>query len=181
VRPSIMRRWWVWAIVPIPVACTSGGGASPVPSGTAGGVYRDTAGWTIQVAPGWRVVPFRSAKGGLSAEGAEISNVKLPRPTLVPWAPIQSDGRSLPKGGIGLVIGTNEGSRVKQEPIVDLPLTYPNGWLQGSALPGEPTLEGVWFRGGDQMFAVTVKTGSDAAAADRRTIARMIASLRFQP
>ena len=179
-RPSIMRRWWVWAIVPMLGAWTSGEGPSPVPSGTAGGVYRDTAGWTIQVVPGWRVLPFRSTKDGLSAEGAEISNVKLPPPTLVSWAPIQSDGRALPKAGIGLVIGTNEGSRVKQEPVADLPLTYPNGWFQGSAPSGEPTLEGVWFHGGDQMFAVTVKTGSDAAPADRRTIARMIASLRFQ-
>src|SRR5207244_9041525 len=53
-------------------ACTGGAVGPTIPSGTAGGVYRDPAGWSIQVEPGWRVVPFRFSAHGVTAAGAQI-------------------------------------------------------------------------------------------------------------
>src|SRR5436190_6291240 len=87
------------------VSCTGGGGPTPIPSGTSGGLYRDPVGWSIRVEPGWRVVPFTSSTGGVRAAGAQISSVPLPPPTVVLGAPIQASGLVLPAGGIALVIG----------------------------------------------------------------------------
>jgi hypothetical protein len=154
--------------------------ATSPPAGHARHVYRDQAGWDVVVPPGWHVTPFHSSNHGVFAAGAEISNLTLVSPTVVSWAPIQADGRSFPKAAIALVVGTQEGGSVSPSPISDLPLTYPEGWNEGSALPGAATLDAIWFRGGGHVFVATVKTGPDATPADRRALERIVRSIRFE-
>ncbi|MFL5797920.1 MAG: hypothetical protein ACJ77A_08305 [Actinomycetota bacterium] len=155
-------------------------GSTSSPGGSGERVYRDPAGWSLTVPRGWVVEPFSSSDGGVVAAGAQVSNVTLPAPTVVDWAPIQADGRSFPKTGISIVVGTQQGGRVPRSPVSDLPLTYPTGWGEGSALAGEPTLSEIWFRGGGHLFIATVKTGADAVPADRKALERIVWSIRFE-
>jgi hypothetical protein len=176
-------------VVGVAVFATGGGpspapGSSPSPTPTAGEsqgrVYHDPAGWSLTVPRGWAVLPFRSSSDGVESSGAQISNVALPEPNVVRWAPPQADGRTLPATGVALVVGTQSGGgRGPSGPVPDLPLEYPDGWSQGSAFAGAPTLDSIWFRGGDSLFVATVKTGPDVAPADRDALRRMVRSIRF--
>jgi hypothetical protein len=76
------------------------------------GVYHDAAGWMIDVPPGWHVISFHSSKDGPTAAGAQISNVRLPAPTIMPGFPIQANGETLPAHGVSLVIATDNDPKV---------------------------------------------------------------------
>ncbi|MDP9341572.1 MAG: hypothetical protein M3Q23_05575 [Actinomycetota bacterium] len=165
-------------------SCTGGGGPTPLPSGTSGGIYRDPAGWSIQVEPGWRVVPFSSSTGGVKAAGAQISNFRLPPPIVRSGFPIQANGLVLPARGIALVIGTDQDSKVaRQGPIASPPLSYPAGWLQGSSTADDPSMATIWFQAGpgEQVFLATLKIGTDAwdHRSDLDAATRMIRSISF--
>lgn len=147
-------------------------------------VYHDPAGWTIDVPRRWHLVPFESSHGGVSAAGAQISNVRLPAPHVVPTAPIQAQVGASPARGIGLVIATDsEKGLVGESPgyIVMPPLPTPDQckWSTGSALAGQAYIEILWFRGDHKSFVATVKVGPHATGKDLATVNRTIQSLRF--
>jgi hypothetical protein len=62
----------------------------PLPNAPGGG---------LAVPPRWHVLPFRSAKGRVTAADAQLSNVRLPRPWIVPSFPIQTNNKVLPADG----------------------------------------------------------------------------------
>src|ERR1700683_3948932 len=92
------------------VACAGGG---PAPSGVsvlphhAGTIYHDAAGWEIRVPPACHILPFRSSAGRANAAGVQLSNVKLPAPSILPSFPIQASAKALPAAGIALIIATD--------------------------------------------------------------------------
>jgi hypothetical protein len=133
----------------------------------------------LRVPPGWEVTPFRSSTGGVTGAGAQFSNVRLPAPVVVGSAPLQADGRSFPDPAIALVVGTQQGGHVQPFPAAELPITYPDGWLEGSSFGNAPTLDTIWFRVEGHVFVATVKTGQNVAPADRRALERMVRSIRF--
>ncbi len=177
---------WLSAVllVALLAGCTGGGLPLSVPSGVRGGIYRDAAGWEIRVARGWRVVPFVSSAGGAKAAGAQISNVRLPPPTVRPGYPIQANDLVLPARGIALVIGTDQDPKVtRQIGLVSPPLSYPAGWLRGSSTGEDPSMDTIWFHAqpGGRVFIATVKIGPGVwdQPDDIEVAARMIRTLIF--
>jgi hypothetical protein len=149
------------------------------------GKYRDPAGWTVEVPPSWHLVRFHGSKGGVSAAGAQLSNIRLPAPTVIPGYPIQSPLGRRPARGVGLVIATDtETGLPGRSPgrILTPPLPTPDqhGWSVGSAYSGNPYIETLWFRGNHQTFIASVKVGAKATHADLATIDSIIHSLRFR-
>jgi hypothetical protein len=149
------------------------------------GVYRDPAGWTIEVPRGWRLVRFSGAHGNVSGAGAQISNVRLPAPKVLPGYPIQSPLSAHPAGGVGLVIATDSETGLpgrSHGSIKVPPLPSPDqcGWSAGSAYGGQPYLETLWFKGNGKTFIASVKVGAKAARTDLATVDRIVHSLRFQ-
>jgi hypothetical protein len=108
-------------------------------------VVVDSRGWLVDVPHGWHVIRFRDAQGGVSSAGLLISNVRLPRPTVEPGYPIQVNNNVLPPHGIGLVIATDTDPQLERSAPTRPPLPGPEKWLHGSASPGEPYMESVWF------------------------------------
>jgi hypothetical protein len=140
--------------------------------------YHDPAGWTIEVPPGWHVVPFSLRRAGISASGAQVSNTALPPPSIVPGSPIQANGLILPHDGIAVIITTDTDPRTSQ-PATALPPLSLDEFTGGSALAGAPRLDVLWFGGDGRTFLATVKTGADASSADLREAADLVRSLRF--
>ncbi|MGA9160529.1 MAG: zinc-binding dehydrogenase [Actinomycetota bacterium] len=70
-------------------------------------VYHGSAGWSVEVPAGWRVLPFDMSKGDVSVRGAQISNVELPPPEIQPGLPIQTSGLVLPPDGVSLIIAAD--------------------------------------------------------------------------
>lgn len=178
------------------VACTQGAAAPAptLPSASAGHVYRDPAGWSIHIEPGWHTRPFSSSTDGAEAAGVQISNVSLHRPPIVRSGyPIQADGRAFPDKGIALVIGTDHDPKVTpQGRVATPPLSYPAEWTQGSCgATDSPCMDEIWFQAGPggMVFAATVKIGlgvwdehGNLAAGEQRqmeALTRMIRSLSF--
>lgn len=165
----------------VSVACTtpdagSVDGASPRTTS-----YHDPSGWTIDVPIGWSVVPFDSSAGEATAEGAQISNTRLPAPEVVPGFPMQTSELVLPRDGLTLVISIDSDPDNVQEPP-DSPQPPPlslDAFMEGSASPGGASLGLLWFSGDGSTFLATTKTGADASAADRRLLAQVVGSLRF--
>jgi hypothetical protein len=182
------------AVAVLAGGCTAGGSnarnrsySRPLPARAR--IYHDAAGWSVDVPRGWHVVRFRSARGGASATGAQISDAGLPPPAVMPGFPIQASSLRLPARGVSLVIATDYDRRVCQpgaRPVscqrhwASLPLAYPAGWTMGSAPAGAPTIAIVWFRAGGMAFVATIKTGAAAPAAASRQVAAIVASLRYR-
>ena len=144
--------------------------------------YRDPAGWSVNVPPGWHVVRFSESRDGVGP-GAQFSNVRLPKPASVPGYPIQVNERVLPARGIGLIIATASGPHPSHVPLAVPPLPSPSGgkdWGVASAPPGSSYLESLWFRGNGKTFIATGKVGPKATVADLKAFAAIIRSLRFQ-
>jgi hypothetical protein len=183
--PGGVRKGLLMLLLVIALAsCTGGGGPAPIPSGTSGGFYRDPAGWSIRVEPGWSVVRFTSSTGGVKAAGAQISNARLPPPIVRPGYPIQANGLVLPATGIALVIGTDQDPKVaRQIALVSPPLSYPAGWLRGSSTGQDPSMDTIWFHAqpGGRVFIATVKIGPGVwdQPGDVAVAARMIRTLTF--
>lgn len=146
-------------------------------------IYRDRGGWAIVVPPGWHVLPFTEEYDGITTAGAQLSNVPLPPPSVIPGYPLQVSDPLLPAHGIGLTIATNADSYPSDIPVTALPLRWPQGWLKSSAPPGSTHLAGVSFRIGDTLFSVSVTFGPEALGpkadrADLQAFAAAIHSIR---
>lgn len=155
-----------------------GGNGSParsyltqLPAGH-GSVYHDSAGWTVDVPPGWHVISFRSSKGGATAAGAQISNVSLPAPTITPGFPIQASGEALPADGVSVVIAADDDPKLctrggQQSPsgcqrsYASLPVSF-RDLFWGSALGGSPVTGFLWLKADGKALSVTAKFGPDA-------------------
>jgi len=130
----------VWLVPAVAVAACGSGGSQAVATGQHGRVYRDSAGWTVDVPPGWHVVRFTDSKTGVVSAGVQLSNVRLPAPSLLPGYPIQVNNRDLPARGVGLIIATDTDPRLSRGFVAVPPLPGPDGrgWDVGSSLGGRP-------------------------------------------
>jgi hypothetical protein len=189
----VMRRGFLWLIGLIPVIAAAACGAGEGTALTAshqGHTYRGAAGWTIAVPPGWHALRFSDSRDGITAAGVQLSNVRLPPPTLVRGFPIQASGGVLPARGVGLIIATDTDPKLPRGPVAVPPLPLPdasNGWKYwnaGSASagydgrPGSPDIEMLWFRVHGGTFIACAKIGPKATSRDLSTVAAIIQSLR---
>jgi hypothetical protein len=181
-RQSHMRRVLICIAGLFPIlavaSCTTGEPATWAVSHHAQ-TYRDSAGWSVKVPPGWHAVTFTHSKNGITAAGVQLSNVQLPRPALIPGYPIQVNNRVLPAGGVGLIIGADPDPKLSHGQVSEPPLPAPDGqyWMIGSALAGTPYMEALWFRVDGKIFIACAKVGPDATKSDRNAIAAIIRSL----
>lgn len=202
---SMDRRGnWMWMILILVLLFASGcagGQARSYSTGLAkgpGSIYHDAAGWVIRIPPGWHVVHFRSSKDGAMAAGVQVSNVRLPAPSVLPGFPIQASGLVLPADGISLVIATDRDPKVCrpgphrspaggtiscQRSYGSLPLKYPGEWTMGSASaprggPGGPAIAFLWFKANGEAFIATVKTGAKASEGGINELSKIVASFR---
>ena len=167
-----------------PPPCRTARGRGVI-SGHGARVYRDPAGWTIEVPQGWHLVRFSGSKGGVSSAGAQVSDVRLPAPKVIPGYPIQAPLGAQPARGLGLVIATDSETGLLGESrgyIKVPPLPSPDqcGWSVGSASAGQPYIETLWFTGNHKTFIASVKVGAKATGTDLATVDRIVHSLRFQ-
>ena len=158
-------------------ACTSGSG-SPLVSDHPQ-VYRDSSGWSIRVPPGWHARQFSDTRNGITSSGVQLSNVKLPLPSVVPGYPVQVNSQVLPGNGIGIIIATDPDSKLQRGPILKPPLPAPNGryWNIGSSLAGTPYLETLWFRVRGMTFIASAKIGPQATSHELEVVSSIIRSL----
>jgi hypothetical protein len=183
-----MRRVSLWLTGLIPVlaaaACGAGGGSPTVTASHAGRTYLDNAGWTIHVPPGWHAVRFSDSKGGVRSAGIQLSNVRLPAPTLLPGYAIQVNGEVLPPRGVGLIIATDTDRRLPHGNVAEppLPLPWPDGshggWLIGSAPPRSPILETLWFRVSHTTYIAAATIGWQASGADQKALGQIIRAIK---
>jgi hypothetical protein len=147
------------------------------------GTYRDAAGWAIEVPAGWHVVRFSDSKGGVTAAGAQISNARLPAPTVEPGYPIQVNGNVLPSRGVGVIIGTDRDPGLPHGTVVVQPPPSPPGSSDestvGSALAGQSYIETLWFRGDGKTFIVSVKVAPEVSSAALKGLALIVRSVRL--
>ena len=168
---------------------------TPMPDGN-GSVYHDAAGWMIDVPPGWHVLSFRSTEDGATAAGAQISNVPLPAPALMPGFPVQASGKTLPARGVSLVIATDTdprvcrpgphpspagGSNYCQRSWASPPLSFKD-MIMGSSLAGTPVTSVLWVKAGGTALSLTAKFGASAFSNRWVTpVSAMLTSLRTTP
>lgn len=185
-----MRRGVLWLIPMIAVAACGAEGGTALTASQQGHTYRDRAGWTIEVPPGWHAVRFSDSRDGIGSAGVQLSNVRLPPPTLVPGFPIQVNGGVLPARGVGLIIASDTDPKLPAGPVAVPPLPAPdapNGWRYwnaGSAsagfagAEGSPYIETLWFRVNGATFIACAKFGPKAANGDLKAVAAIVQSLR---
>jgi len=177
------------------VACTSGSPARWhvfVLPHHAGVIYHDASGWVIRVPAGWHVLPFRSSTDGASAAGVQLSNIKLPAPTVVPSFPIQTNGKVLPTRGISLIIATDNDPKLCRPPTgqmscqrsyatLPLPRPYTIRWSVASQPnPTGPLFSDLWFESGHHTYIATIKIGAKVFNDSHLAVlAKILASLRF--
>jgi hypothetical protein len=139
-------------------------------------VYQWSAGWSVRVPAGWRVLPFHTSKGDVSAVGAQISNVELPPPEIEPGAPIQTSSLELPPDGVSLIIARDLDTNLHVPPPAParLPLSL-DDFVVGSATGGGPTLSVLRFVVKGNVLVASIKTGSDA---DEAAVEALVASIR---
>jgi len=159
-----------------------------------GSVYHDAAGWMIDIPAGWHVVIFRSSKGGATAAGAQISNVALPAPTIMPGFPIQSSGEILPARGVSLVIATDNDPKLCrpglhrsrngvvsscQRSYASLPISF-RELIWGSSPGDSPVMGSLWLKAGGKALSLTAKFGASAYS-DRmiNPVSKMMASMKI--
>jgi hypothetical protein len=177
-----MRRYlFCIAIVPVLASSACSTATRNLAYSATTAAYRDNAGWSIAFPRTWHVVRFVAVHGTARAVGIQLSNVRLPRPRLVPRAPIQVSGEVLPRRGIGLVIATDSDRQLERYRVSKPPLRYPDGWLTGSAGGGAPYLRELWFRIHGVVLLATVKVGPGATRHDLAAFAKIIRSIRVMP
>jgi hypothetical protein len=181
-RQSHMRRVIICLAGLFPIltvaACGTGEPATlPVSRHTQ--TYHDSGGWSVKVPPGWHAVRFTDSKNGITSTGVQLSNVKLPRPSVTPGYPIQVNNRVLPARGVGLIIAADPDPGLSHGLVSKPPLPAPNGryWMIGSALGGSPYMEALWFRVNGNTFIACAKVGSHATKSDLDAVTAIIESL----
>jgi len=160
-----------------PAACA--GGATTLVVSHQTQVYHDSAGWTIKVPPGWRAAQFSDSTNGVSSAGVQLSNVRLPLPSLLPGYPIQVNSRVLPARGIGLIIASDTDPKLSHGQLAEPPLPSPNGrrWMIGSSLGGTPYMTLLWFRFRGMTFIACAKIGSKVTNTQMDVLIAIIQSL----
>jgi hypothetical protein len=139
-------------------------------------VYQDLAGWSAEIPPGWKVLPFDVSKGSASAVGTQISNVELPAPEIDPGHPIQISGLVLPPDGVSLIIASDDDPKNVQVPPESPPappLSMEDS-AQGSATGGGPTFSFLWFEVSGNLLLASIKAGPQADEAALRTLVESI-------
>ncbi len=182
-----MRRRYLWLTGLISVLAVAGCGAVGGLTLTASHharTYRDAAGWTIEVPPGWYTVRFSDSRDGITSAGVQISNVRLPPPALRPGYPIQVNGLVLPARGAGLIIATDTDPKLKPWAVAVPPLpaaSAPDAWRYwgiGSAPANSSYPETLWFRWHGTICIANAKIGPKATAGDLTAVSAIIKSLR---
>ena len=184
-----MRRRLPWLMGMIGMlAAAACGSAGIVTASQQGRIYRDAAGWSIEVPPGWHAGPFRESQDGITSAGVQLSDVKLPRPVLRPGFPIQTTA-VLPARGVALIIATDTDPRVHHYGrLAVLPLRGPDApggwkyWLGNSCSPprggtGCVDMEILWFRWHGTAFIVNAKIGPKAYHNGHTAVDAIIPSL----
>jgi hypothetical protein len=176
-----MRRVFPWLtgliLVLTAAACGAGGGTTS--TSHQGRTYRDSAGWTIQVPPGWHTVHFSDSEDGITSAGVQLSNVQIPPPSLIPGFPIQASGQVLPAQGVALIIATDTDAKLSHKAAAVPPLPAPDGryWTMGSAPGGSPYLQTLWFHAYGATFIACAKIGPRASSGDLKAVAAVVQSL----
>jgi len=184
---------WLIGLIAV-IAAAACGTAGTVTTSHEGRTYRDAAGWTIEVPPGWNAGPFSESKDGVTSAGVQLSNVKLPPPTLVPGFPIQVNDGVLPARGVGLIIATDTDPKVPHYGLAVPPLRGPDapgGWKYwtgnscsapraGAASPGGgcADMDILWFRWHGTIFIVDAKIGPKAYHEGHTAVDAIIPTLR---
>ena len=164
-----MRRTAGTLMLIAAVACSRGG-------------YHDLTGWTIDIPKGWHVAQFDSTSGNASAKGAQISNVALPKPWVVPRFPMQTNGKVLPPAGVSVVISIDDDPGYRPgstDPIATPPLSFDH-FNSGSCLAETACMSTQWFTRDRTLFLVSVKIGPTATTADEQAMEQMVTTLRFE-
>lgn len=177
------------------VACTGGSPARSYVSVLphhAGIVYHDASGWLIRVPAGWHVLPFQSSTDGASAAGVQLSNVKLPAPSIVPSFPIQTNDKVLPISGMSLIIATDNDPKLcrpstgrlscqRSYARLPLPRPYTVRWSVASQPNATgPLFSDLWLEGGHQTYIATIKIGAKVFDGSHLAVlAKILASLHF--
>ncbi len=169
------------AVVLMLISCTSVSVSDTPSTSSDAGTYTSPDGWTIDVPPGWHVTPFETTKGGATARGAQVSNLELPSPSLVPGFPIQTNESDLPDDGLAIIVAIDDDPSDVQQPPQSPPAPplSLDDFVHGSAPAGSATLDLMWFTGNGRTFLATIKTGPSVTAADRNAVEAAISSLRF--
>jgi hypothetical protein len=156
-------------------ACTSGGGGTFTVS-RQGQMYRASSGWSIVVPRGWHVLRFSDSADGYASAGIQVSNLRLPRPTLITGYP-QVSGLILPSRAASLIIAADTDAKLSHGHIAVPPLPYPKDWAIPSTVPGHPYLETLWFRADGHILLACGEIGSHAADGDINALAGIVRSL----
>jgi hypothetical protein len=171
------------AVVLLLASCTSASVSDTSSTTTPhdGGTYTSPDGWIIDVPPGWHVVPFETSKGNATARGAQVSNIELPAPSVVPGFPIQANGKDLPADGLAIIIAIDDDPSDAQQPPQSPPAPplSLDDFIHGSAPGGSPTLDLMWFTGNGRTFLAAVTTGPSATPSDQTALEGAVSSLRF--
>ena len=143
-------------------------------------VYQDLAGWSAEIPPGWKILPFETSKGNASAVGTQISNVELPAPEIDPGLPIQTNGLVLPPDGVSVIIATDNDPKNVQVPPESPPAPplSMEDFARGSATGGGPTFSFLWFEVSGNLLLASIKAGPQADEATLRTLVESIRETR---
>jgi hypothetical protein len=110
-----------------------------------------------------------------------ISNADLPKPSIRPGYPIQTDARDLPSDAVSVVIATDSDPGYGSDPalMTSLPLPpFESGrWSLGSAAAGTPTMSTIWFSLDGQDFIVDVKVGPEVSKSTMSDLRALISSI----
>jgi hypothetical protein len=152
------------------------------PTPAAGTLYRDRAGWSIRIPPGWHALPFEivdPSDPSIWYRGVQLSNVVLPVPRLVRGAVPQPGVVPFPGNGVAVIVARTSGRPGGDE--VALPLRL-DDFARQRRSPGLPANAVAYFPADGWTFAASVTIGADAAPdSTHRTVARALASFRPAP
>lgn len=147
------------------------------------GTYRDPAGWMVTVPQGWQVIHFKETRTHVAIAGAEISNVRLPSPLVVPGYPLQVRGQDLPASGVGVIIGNAPQPAVPLSRLREPPLPPPSpgngtGWVGVSNGGDSGLVSLLTFKLHGERFIATISGGSNPPRAAGAATGRIVRSLR---
>jgi hypothetical protein len=140
--------------------------------------YHGPAGWSIVLPAGWVAAPFDASGSGFSGTGSQISNMKLPPPTIVPGAPLQTNSQVLPTAGIALVVSNVNDPSVSVGTTTGPPLSM-DSFAQGSYIGGGYALDAAWVSGNGKKLLATIRIGPKVSNRDMQQMNRVLASFRF--
>lgn len=139
--------------------------------------------WSVDVPRGWHETHFNDSAARVMSAGIQISNVRLPRPEVVPGYPIQVNNRVLPADGVALIVATDTDTSLHLGRVATLPLApleRSTVWTFGSALAGNPYMETVRFRASGRTFVASAKIGDHVSRRDLRALDVVVRSIHLR-